>query len=438
MARSSLFPASVQPGKPILPPCPPGWTTVTFGDVLEIVERPIDLIDNVEYQLVTAKRSRGGVVARSRLLGRDVLTKTQFLIARDDFLMSNRQIIHGGCGIVPPSLDGAVVSNEYSVLRPKSKLLLEFLGYLTHSIYFQQTCFHASVGVDVEKMIFDCERWLEFGFHLPPLHEQRRIAEILSSVDEAIAVTRALIEQTKKVKQGVLERLLTKGIGHTRFKQTEIGELPEGWEVTTLGEVVSYPDGLQTGPFGSQLKAEEYVEDGIPVVMPRDLIAGVISTKQISRAAPDKVSQLRMHVLRVGDIVFARRGDIGRFALTSPRDEGFLCGTGCLRARLNVEIVLPEFASAFLESDFAKEWLNNNAVGQTMLNLNTSIISRLPFVLPHLEEQTQIVEAVGSFGASLPRAQKSLSQHYAVKSALMSDLLTGSKRVTDALPMAAE
>ncbi len=60
---------------------------------------------------------------------------------------------------------------------------------------------------------------------LPPLHEQRRIAEILSSVDEAIAATRAVIEQTKKVKQGVLERLLTKGIGHTRFKQTEIGEI---------------------------------------------------------------------------------------------------------------------------------------------------------------------------------------------------------------------
>jgi type I restriction enzyme S subunit len=198
------------------------------------VERPINLVDEVEYQLVTAKRSRGGVVARSRLLGRDVLTKTQFLIERDDFLMSNRQIIHGGCGIVPPALDGAVVSNEYSVLRPNSKLSLEFLGYLSHSIYFQQTCFHASVGVDVGKMIFDCERWQEFKIHVPPLYEQRRIAEILSTVDDAIAATRAVIEQTRKVKRRVLECLLTKGIGHARFKQTEIGEIPEGWEVVEL------------------------------------------------------------------------------------------------------------------------------------------------------------------------------------------------------------
>ncbi len=272
----------------------------------------------------------------------------------------------------------------------------------------------------------------------PPLDEQRRIAEILSSVDDAIAATRAVIEQTRKVKQGVLKRLLTKGIAHTRFKQTEIGEIPEAWEIGILGEVVCNPDGLQTGPFGSQLKAEEYVQDGIPVVMPRDLIAGAISKKQISQVAPSKAAQLQNHILRVGDIVFARRGDIGRFALTLPKDEGFLCGTGCLRARLNIEKVIPAFASAFLECDFAKEWLNNNAVGQTMLNLNTSIISRLPFALPPLFEQAKIVEAVDSFDPSLRRAENGLSQLYTIKSALMSDLLTGRKRVTDALPMAAE
>lgn len=182
---------------------------MAFGDAMEVVERPIELVDDLEYQLVTAKRSRGGVVARSRLLGRDVLTKTQFLIERDDFLMSNRQIIHGGCGIVPPALHGAVVSNEYSVLRPKSNLVLGYLSYLSHSIYFQQTCFHASVGVDVEKMIFDCERWLEFKIHLPPLHDQLQIAEILSSADDTIAATRAVFEQAQKLKSALMSELLT-------------------------------------------------------------------------------------------------------------------------------------------------------------------------------------------------------------------------------------
>ena len=73
---------------------------------------------------------------------------------------------------------------------------------------------------------------------LPPLPEQTKIAAILSSVDEAIAATQSVIDQTRKVKQGLLQDLLTRGIGHTRFKQTEIGEIPEAWEVKRLDSVV--------------------------------------------------------------------------------------------------------------------------------------------------------------------------------------------------------
>lgn len=76
---------------------------------------------------------------------------------------------------------------------------------------------------------------------LPPLPEQQKIAEILSSVDEAIQSTEAVIEQTKKVKQGVMNQLLTKGIGHTRFKQTEIGEIPDEWEVVPLDAAIANP-----------------------------------------------------------------------------------------------------------------------------------------------------------------------------------------------------
>ncbi|MDV4180212.1 restriction endonuclease subunit S [Rhizobium brockwellii] len=273
---------------------------------------------------------------------------------------------------------------------------------------------------------------------LPPLHEQRRIAEILSSVDDAIEATREVIEQTRKVKQSALEHLLTKGVGHTRFKQTEIGEIPEGWEIVTLGDVAVQGSGLQTGPFGSQLKAQEYVNDGIPIVMPRDIVSGSISTQQIAMATAAKANDLRIHKLQAGDLVFARRGDIGRFGLISHKEEGFLCGTGCLRARLDVEKIHPQFASAYLQSPFPIEWLNTNAVGQTMLNLNTSIISRLPLPLPKLNEQTVIIGSAEAIASSLRVNTQKLERLVALKSALMSDLLTGRRRVTDVLPMAAE
>lgn len=423
MARNSLFPPSVQPGKPILPPCPPEWTTVTFGDILEVVERPIDLIDDVEYQLVTAKRSRGGVVARSCLLGRDVLTKTQFQIARDDFLMSNRQIIHGGCGIVPPALDGAVVSNEYSVLRPNSKLLLEFLGYLSHSIYFQRTCFHASVGVDVEKMIFDCKRWLGFKIHLPPLQEQRRIAEILSSVDEAIAATRAVIDQTRKVKQGVLERLLTKGIGQTRSKQTEIGEIPEGWETRALGDLAEFVN-------GRGFKPDEWGEAGLPIIRIQNLNGGTEFNYFDGTYHP------KLLVER-GDLLFAWSGSRG----TSFGPRIWNGPTGLLNYhtwRVSLRAPKDRDFIYFALLSITKRIERDSHGASALVHMQKAYIVDYLIPYPPESERLRISEILSEHDAAIDSQSTELERLISLKSALMSDLLTGRKRFIDALPLAAE
>lgn len=435
MARSSLFPPSVQPGKPFLGSCPDGWTTLTFGDVLRVVERPVALDDDAEYQLVTAKRSRGGVVARSRLKGRDILTKTQFMIERGDFLMSNRQIIHGGCGLVPPGLHGAIVSNEYSVLRPTPRLHIEYLAYLTHSIYFQQTCFHASVGVDVEKMIFDCERWLSFKLHLPPLPEQRRIAEILSSVDEAIAATRAVIEQTRKVKQAVLERLLTKGIGHTRFKQTEIGEIPEKWEVATLGSItVELEAGVSVNSESRPAESGEY---------------GILKTSCVSGGFFDpreNKTVLATERVRVKVPVKADRIIISR--MNTPNLVG---ANGYVEHELK-DIFLPDrlwqlktnqharWLGAVLAAEHTRARLSEIATGTSgsMKNISRARLLELHFAIPPEDEQKEIADTVQEFDVTHRASEQELSGLTATKSALMSDLLTGRKRVSDPLTLAAE
>ena len=159
MSRSSLYPPSVDPGFPSLAARPEGWQRTTFGNIVEVVERPVKLDPDRIYKLVTAKRSRGGIVLRSEMQGIDVLTKTQFETKAGDFLISRRQIIHGACGIVPKDLDGAVVSNEYSTLRTRPSLCMEYLRHYSHTPYFQRTCFHSSHGVDVESL-----GWVELEF----------------------------------------------------------------------------------------------------------------------------------------------------------------------------------------------------------------------------------------------------------------------------------
>ena len=208
-ADNGGYPPSVQPGIPNLPPTPTGWRRTSLGRHLAEVRRPVRLDPHDTYRLVTVKRSRGGVELRETLTGRDVKTPTQFYVHTGDFLISKRQIVHGACGIVPAELDGAIVSNEYAVLSSDGQIDLRFLRYLSESRYFQQTCFHSSIGVHVEKMIFKTERWLNWPFNIPPLATQLRIVEVLDTARREVALIAAQIEKLKQEKTALMAELLT-------------------------------------------------------------------------------------------------------------------------------------------------------------------------------------------------------------------------------------
>jgi type I restriction enzyme S subunit len=220
---------------------------------------------------------------------------------------------------------------------------------------------------------------------------------------------------------------LTKGIGDTEFKDSPVGRIPVGWEITNLGSIV-IPKGLQTGPFGSQLHAHEYVEWGVPVIMPKDMKGNRIDPNSIAHIPETRASQLDKHRVQQGELLFARRGDIGRFALVEKVNEGWVCGTGCLKARLSPSIN-PIFISCYLTLIPVIEWLNSNAVGQTMLNLNTSILADLPVILPPESEQKIIGDAISALDSSINSNFGKLASVVNIKKALMQDLLTGKVRV---------
>ena len=203
------FPVSVQPGIPNLPPAPKGWRRIHLGDHLREVRRPVSLETDKTYTLVTVKRARGGVQQRAIMRGAEVKTPSQFYVKSGDFLISKRQIVHGACGIVPPELDGAVVSNEYAVINTDGEIDLEFLRYMSESRYFQQTCFHSSIGVHVEKMIFRTERWLAWPFNIPPLPQQKRIIEILNAATKEVDLIDRQLAALNQEKAALMAQLLT-------------------------------------------------------------------------------------------------------------------------------------------------------------------------------------------------------------------------------------
>lgn len=167
------------------------------------------------------------------------------------------------------------------------------------------------------------------------------------------------------------------------------------WEKSSLGELAKTKKiFIKTGPFGSQLHQSDYVDNGIPVVMPKDIGDWKISQNSIARTSTEMAEKLAVHKLIIGDIVYGRRGDIGRHALVKSREQGWLCGTGCIRLRLNEAPLIPEFLSLYLRLPNTIEQIYNQAVGSTMMNLNTSIIENVEVYYPPFAEQQKIVNAL--------------------------------------------
>ncbi|KPW95153.1 Restriction modification system DNA specificity domain-containing protein, partial [Pseudomonas savastanoi] len=277
---------------------------------------------------------------------------------------------------------------------------------------------------------------------LPPLPEQQKIADILTVVDDKLDVIARQIEVTQTLKQGLMQTLFSRGVGnpdanglwvpHTEFKNSELGEIPVGWLVTTLGAICN--GALQTGPFGSQLHAAEYQDEGVPVLMPKDLLKYRANLSTAARITPARAEELAKHKLVAGDLLFSRRGDVARFALIDEISAGALCGTGCLKAKPS-EGYSSAYLAHLLQLDVVRAWLEQNAVGQTMPNMNTGILASLPLIAPeNKQEQEEIAGILDSIDAKT-RVLFSKQLHFqTLKRGLMQKLLTGEWRVKLASP----
>jgi len=172
----------------------------------------------------------------------------------------------------------------------------------------------------------------------------------------------------------------------------------KGWTRSTLGELCKTHGGkIQTGPFGSQLHQSDYVEDGIPVVMPKDINQQGIALDSIARVDSPTADRLARHKLHVDEIVFPRRGEITKCALIRLHEEGFLCGTGCLKITIPKKALNPRFFRYYLAKQEIIEWLDGNAVGATMKNLSTGILEKLPVVFPPLPIQQKIAGILAAY-----------------------------------------
>ena len=157
------------------------------------------------------------------------------------------------------------------------------------------------------------------------------------------------------------------------------------------------------------LHKHDYVGNGIPLINPSHMINGQIKEEASVSVAPSKAEELSSYRLAEGDIVMARRGEVGRCAIVTKRESGWLCGTGSFILRFHPDINR-RFITLLFATDTVRDYLKGNSVGTTMTNLNHGILKKMPLALPSAEEQASIVEKVDELIALCGRLKERLSE----------------------------
>jgi len=259
---------------------------------------------------------------------------------------------------------------------------------------------------------------------LPPLPEQKKIASILTSVDEVIENTQKQIDKLQDLKKATMNELLTKGIGHTEFKDSELGRIPKSWEVVTLKD---YCKRVCVGFVGT---CEPYYRPtGIPLIRTGDLKGGlseIVNGKCVTKEFHEKEKKSQ---LVSGDLLIARHGDFGQTCLV-PESFGEANCLNIVIVRPNTQFYAPKFLKYLFNSDSMKRSFEAKAEGSTQKVISTTEISKAVFPMPTLSEQEEIVHILESLDSSIDAKRAKLSHTQSLKKSLMQDLLTGKVRVT--------
>jgi len=263
---------------------------------------------------------------------------------------------------------------------------------------------------------------------LIPLEEQKKISEILSTIDEAIQKTDDIIAKTESLKKGLMQELLTKGIRHKEFKDTEIGRIPKEWEVVNLGElaveVYRYPTYYNIKYVGTnegvpEVRGELIKENG---ELEENLSEYRFTSKETSQRFPKTI-------LQEGDFVLSVRGTMGKVAIVPKFLEGANITANLMKVSLDRLKCYPPFFKQVFLSNFFRKTLNNISSQTTIKTVQARRLESIKMSLPPPHEQKRIAEILSTVDEKLEILKQEKVKLERIKRWFMEELLTGRLRV---------
>lgn len=398
------------------------WKKVTLGEILEYEQPYKYCVSSTEYndESGTPVLTAG----KSFLLGYTAETENVYtacpVIIFDDFTTDSKFV----------DFPFKVKSSAMKFLKAKKKeeLSLKFIFGIIQALKISEN------GGDHKR------RWIsEFSkieIHLPVFQEQQKISSVLSKVDETISQTEQLLAKYNRLRAGLMQDLLTKGIdenGNTRseisneFKDSPLGRIPMEWEVVNLSSVATITSGITLGKKNS---GPDTVV--LPYLRVANVQDGFLDLSEI-KSIRVPVSYIDKYELKKGDVLMNEGGDfdkLGRGTVWNGEIAKCLHQNHVFKVRVNKQRLLPEYLAAYSSSPFGKSFFILSSKQSTNLaSINSTQLKSFPVILPPLEEQMRIQKLHSKVNECLSRYERELSKLNHLKSGLMQDLLTGKKSV---------
>ena len=365
-----------------------GWEYKRFDELMSPAK--VERCGNREDLPILSITMRGGIVRQRERFSKTIASTdtSNYKVVKDGQLVIAFPIDEGLLYTQDVAKEG-IMSPAYNIWDVDYSLInRRFLVSYFHSS-FAFSYYRAKLrGSTQRRRSMDKADLLTMPIPVPSLEEQEKIVSELDLLSGVIEKQKAQLEELDKLAQSIFYDMF--------------GE--KDWEKKKIKEIAT----VKIGPFGSSLHQHDYISGGTPLVNPTHMVNGKIVVDNNFTIDEDKKTELSAYLLKENDVVFGRRGDIGRCALVTKEEDGYLCGTGSLFVRFNIEIA-PIYSLIQLSSNATRQYLIDNARGATMLNLNSNVIEGITIPLPPLSLQQEFaakVEAIESMKAKVRQSLK--------------------------------
>lgn len=320
-------------------------------------------------------------------------------------------------------VEDGICSTDILVFRASAKCVSEFLCLLTHTNEFVGHAKATTSGVQHPRTSWAGLR--DFKLHVPPLPEQRKIAAVLGAAQRAIEQQERLLQLTVELKKTLLHQLFTHGLHGEPQKQTEIGPVPQSWEVNKIGEHCS------SSAFGPRFSSDLYASDGNVVTLhTTDLDDdGNIDYRQAPKARIDN-GKFESHLLKIGDVVVSRSGTCGIAAVFEGLDMPVVPGAFLIRVRLTSGL-RPQFLRYYINSPVGRPRIMNLAQGAIQKNISGAALKEFEVPVPSIEDQADIEAHVEAIDRKLQLHSRKKQSLAALFRTLLQQSMTAQIRVND-------